>query len=147
MDHNDTEYSMCFINSVRINTLAGNLSVFQSYASLNLTVITVDSSSKFSTQLILEKRFQGQERLREAKAACNGIYTIRCCLICKMQIEQKLFCLCMGKQFIRFRLCLTKGHIDDTQTSLENRKTIHLLTRFHLPSTTLTIVAYSLRNR
>lgn len=49
MDRNDIEQSLCFINSPGINTLAGNLSVSQSYASLNFTIITVDSASKFTT--------------------------------------------------------------------------------------------------
>ena len=57
MDYNDTEYSMCFINSLGINTSAGNLSVSQSHASLNFTVITMDSASKFSTKRILVKHF------------------------------------------------------------------------------------------
>lgn len=147
MDHNDTEYSMCFINSVRINTLAGNLSVSQSYASLNFIVITVDSSSKFSTQFVLEKHFQSPERLREAKATHDGIDTQRGCLICKMQIEQKLFCFCTDWEFRRFRLRIHKGHRDDMQTSLEKLKNIHGRSRFYLSSNTLTIIAYRSRKR
>lgn len=141
IDHNDTEYSMCFINSERINTLAGNLSVFQSYASLNFTVITVDSL-KFRTLLLLEKHFKDQEKLRGVEAACSGV--CRWCLICTMQAEHRLFCLCVGRWLLKCRLPLSKGHTDNIQTSLENRKCIHQPTRLHH---TLTIIACKLRNR
>lgn len=70
MDCNDTEYRMCFINSLGINTLAGNLSVSPSHASLNFTVITMVCASEFSTKCPLAKHaffFPSKEKDRWPK--------------------------------------------------------------------------------
>lgn len=64
--------------------------------------------------------FRARKGWEKQKLLCSGIYTFRWCLICKMQIEQKLFC--RYGLIYKIELLLSKGHIDDIQTSLEHMK-------------------------
>lgn len=97
-DHNDTEYSMCFINSVRINTLAGEfvslskLCIIKLYCYYSGLFLKVQYLAHIGETLLkLGKPERGKSYLS------SGIYTCRWCFICKMQIEPTLFCLCMGR--------------------------------------------------